>query len=402
MGQGDEGRREAVGAAALFRGRRLVAGSVLRFPTLTEPDGHPMPPFVAAHTGREPEHLRLAPALCCLCGVEDADPIAVGTDFEYRTSPDEFLAVRCRRCRLVYLNPRPADDEAERIYPDDYHAFQFRPAEFGLVYRIRRRLEARRLLRWCRGLPTDARILDVGCGDGFHLGLLKEFGKPGWELEGVDADMRAVAPARASGLTIHLGSVEEIDLPASAYHLILMVMTVEHLADPLETIRSVARLLVPGGRLVVVTDNARSPDFALFGGRHWGGFHFPRHTYLFDKGTLAELGAAAGLAVERIATAVSPVNWVYSLRNWLDDWGAPRWVVNRLSLKATLPLGFFTLLDMPLAAVGQGAILHGTFRKPATGRTSTEPMIEKSLRETPSFLYSLLHGKYPQPMTGRG
>ena len=84
---------------------------------------------------------------------------------------------------------------------------------------------------------------------------------------------------------------------------------------------------------------------------------------------------------------------MYSLQNWLDDWGAPRWLVNRFSLKATLPLGFFTALDMPLAAIGRGAILHGTFRKPLTDGTPLS---------SPSLMYSLLHGKYPPPLTGRG
>ena len=310
--------------------------------------------------------LRLVPAVCCLCRVEDAEPVAVGADFEYRTSPDEFLAVRCRRCRLVYLNPRPADGESGRTYPDDYHAFRFRRASFGLVYRVRRRLEARRLLRWCRGLPADARVLDVGCGDGFHLGLLREFGEPGWRLEGVDADARAVAPARAAGLAVHAGGVEASGLPAEAYHLILLVMVVEHLPDPAATLRHVAGLLAPGGRVVVVTDNAGSPDFAAFGGRHWGGYHFPRHTYLFDRATLARLGTAAGLTAERVGTAVSPVNWVYSLRNWLDDWGGPRWLVDRLSLRSAAALAAFTLFDAPLAALGRGAVLHGLFRKPPT------------------------------------
>jgi SAM-dependent methyltransferase len=325
-----------------------------------------MSPPSHATTPGGPPPLRLVPAVCCLCGVEDADPVAVGADFEYRTCPDEFLAVRCRRCRVVYLNPRVSGDEASRIYPDTYHSFQFRPAEFGLVYRVRRRLEARRLLAWCRGLPADARILDVGCGDGFHLGLLREYGKPGWRLEGVDVDERAVAPARAAGLTVHHGGVEAADLPVGAYHLILMVMTVEHLPDPLSTMRRVASLLAPGGRVVVVTDNAGSPDFALFGGRHWGGYHFPRHTYLFDRRTLARLGTAAGLTVERVKTAMSPVNWVYSIRNWADDWGWPRWVVNRFSLKSVVALATFTLFDLPLAVLGWGAILHGRFRKPTT------------------------------------
>lgn len=318
------------------------------------------PPEAAA----PPEGLRLIPAVCCLCGVEDADPVGVGEDFEYRTSPDTFLAVRCRRCRLVYLNPRPADDEAGRIYPDHYHAFDFKPEEFGLVYGVRRRLEARRALGWCHSLPADARILDVGCGDGFHLRLLRDYGQPGWALEGVDTDERAVAAARRTGLTVHRGRVEELDLPAGCYHLVLMVMTVEHLADPVRVLRAVGRLLVPGGRVVIVTDNAGSPDFRLFGGRHWGGYHFPRHLVLFDKRTLAGLAEAVGLTAESVRSTFSPVNWTYSVRNWLDDWGWPRWLVNRFSLRSAPVLALFTLLDLPLAVLGRGAILRATFRKP--------------------------------------
>lgn len=309
--------------------------------------------------------LRLVPAVCCLCGVEDVDPVGVGEDFEYRTSRDTFLAVRCRRCGLIFLNPRPADGEAGRIYPDHYHAFDFKPEQFGFVYRVRRRLEARRVLAWCRRLPTDARILDVGCGDGFHLRLLRDYGRPGWVLEGVDSDERAVTAARKAGLTVHHGQVEGLDLPPASYHLVPMIMTVEHLADPVGVLRAVRRLLVPGGRVVIVTDNSATPDFRLFGGRHWGGYHFPRHLHLFNRRTLAMLAGAAGLTVDRIVTPFSPVNWVYSVRNWLDDWGAPCWLVNRFSLKSAPALAAFSLLDLPLAMIGRGAILRATFRRPA-------------------------------------
>lgn len=310
--------------------------------------------------------LALEPALCALCGVEDVDPVGVGADFEYRTSPDEFLAVRCRRCGLVYLNPRPAADALAQIYPDDYHAFDFRPAAFGGVYRVRRRLEARRLLRWCRGLPADARILDVGCGDGFHLALLRDFGRPGWHLTGVDADARAVAAAARAGFDVTLGRAETLpDRPE--YDLALMIMTVEHLADPAGVVRAVGRRLVPGGRLVIVTDNVGSPDYALFGGRHWGGYHFPRHFHLFNKATLRRLAEVAGLEVERVTTAVSPVNWTYSVRNLLVDWGGPGWLARRFTLASAPALAAFTLLDMPLAAFGRGAILQAVFRRPKAG-----------------------------------
>lgn len=308
--------------------------------------------------------LKLVASRCAICQIDDCVPIAVGADFEYATVPDEFLMVQCSHCKLVYLNPRPDDSELKRVYPDNYHAFQFEPEQFGLVYRVRRRLEARRLLRWCRELPKDARILDVGCGDGFHLSLLRDYGQPTWQIDGIDLDARAVAAAQKRGLNVQQGRVEEVDAASKSYHLILMIMTVEHLNDPRQTLEAVTKLLVPGGRLVIVTDNARSWDTKIFGGRHWGGYHFPRHTYLFSKQTLSTLAQSVGLQTERVSTAVSPVNWVYSIRNLLVDWGCSGWLVRWFSLKSPLSLGLFTLIDMPLSWLGCGAILHGQFLKP--------------------------------------
>ena len=315
--------------------------------------------------------LDLEPALCCLCGVEDVDPVAVGEDFEYRTSPDSFLAVRCRRCQMVYLNPRPALSAMGQIYPDRYHAFQFDAAEFGLVYRIRRRLEARRLLRWCRGLPANARILDVGCGDGFHLSLLRDYGSKYWTLDGIDADERAILAGHARGLDVRQGTIETLDIPRESYDLVLLIMTVEHVPDPKALLVAIRNCLKPGGRVVVVTDNTASPDAWLFRGRHWGGYHFPRHLYLFDSHNLTGLARVAGLAPVRVRSAMSPVNWVYSIRNLLDDWGFPKWCVNRFSLKGIVALSAFTVWDGFLNLFGCGGILQAVFERPA--ETQVQP-----------------------------
>lgn len=308
--------------------------------------------------------LQLENVGCCICGTEDATPLATGEDFEYRSSLDTFVAMRCRRCEVVYLNPRPALAEFTRIYPAHYHAFAFTAEDFGFIYRVRRRLEARRLLNWCQGLPADARIIDIGCGDGFHLAALRDFGQPGWRLEGVDGDARAVARATAQGLNVQLGFVESLALPAASFDLALLIQTVEHVADPVQLLRVVRSLLRPGGKVVIVTDNTDALDFALFKGRYWGGYHFPRHWYLFNQNSMRRLAQQAGLEVAGLATAVSPVNWTYSLHNALVDFAAPQWLRKFFSLQGTAALGAFTLFDICLQKLGRGALLNAILRRP--------------------------------------
>jgi SAM-dependent methyltransferase len=309
-------------------------------------------------------YLELMPTVCCLCGNNEADEIGKGEDFEYRTSADEFTVKLCRACSLVYLDPRPQFSEFEKIYPSNYHAFEFSETDFGFVFNVRRKLEARRLLSWCKNLPEAARIIDIGCGDGFHLELLRDFGHKSWSLEGVDADQRAALIAAKKGLTIHCGLIENLNLPQKTYDLAILIMTVEHVADPGQLLRDVCSILRPGGRLVIVTDNAASLDFKLFRKRYWGGYHFPRHWYLFDPKTMRLLAEKTGLEVESLSTQVSPVNWVYSIRNFLTDRKAPDWLINRFSLKSTVSLGIFTIFDMLNNLARRGAVLNAVLKRP--------------------------------------
>jgi len=317
------------------------------------------------------QFLDLTSVQCCVCEADNAEPVGLGNDFEYRTSSDTFVAMRCRSCGLIYLNPRPSVSEFPRIYPPNYHAFGFSEREFGLAYRVRSRLEAKRLSGWCRGLPDDARILDVGCGDGFHLRLLRGFGNSRWTLVGVDIDKRAVEMARRTGLHVRLGSVDDIDLPRDHYDLALMIQTIEHVENPVEALRSVRRLLRPGSRLIIVTDNTDSLDFKLFKDSYWGGYHFPRHWNLFNRDSLARLAEKAGFEVDDISTQVSPVNWVYSIHNALVDRETPQWLIDRFTLRSIVSLSAFTALDIVLQRLGKGGLLRAILRRPEEDQTQT-------------------------------
>jgi SAM-dependent methyltransferase len=308
--------------------------------------------------------LQIVHVSCCICEDDDSEPCGIGEDFEYGTSPDSFVAMRCRSCGLIYLSPRPDVCELSRIYPPSYHAFNFSPARFGFVYKVRRWLEARRLVSWCRELPNDARILDVGCGDGFHLELLKEHGRSTWHLEGVDMSLAAVSRARAKGLNVQQGEVETLAGSSGKYDLVLLIQTIEHVEEPVETLAAIRSVLRPGGKVVIVTDNTESLDSKLFLGRHWGGYHFPRHWNLFNRHAMRQLAGKLAFDVDSIVTQVSPVNWVYSIRNFFMDMGAPRWLYSRFSLQSPIALGVFTALDSCLCFFGRGALLRASLRRP--------------------------------------
>ncbi len=62
---------------------------------------------------------------------------------------------------------------------------------------------------------------------------------------------------------------------------------------------------------------------------------------------------------------VSPVNWVYSIRNALDDWGAPRPIVDWLSLESPIPLAVFTVFDWVHQRAGRAALLRAVLRRSA-------------------------------------
>lgn len=316
-------------------------------------------------SGRATEPLRLVRTACCVCDRSKTKEIGRGYDYEYETSPDQFHAHRCVSCGTVFINPRPEVSEFDRIYPDNYHTLEFSEDNYSIVHRIRSRLEARRLLRYCDDIPPDARILDVGCGDGFHLGLLERYGRPGWSLEGVDLDSRAVEMALDSGLNVHLGPVSDVGLDDDTFDLVYTIQTLEHVARPDEFLTDIHRVLKPGGRLVIVTDNTDSIDFGLFKSGFWGGYHFPRHWYLFNKRSLRRLAAKTGYDVARIPTIVSPVNWVYSIHNFLVGKNAPDWLVNRFTLKSPVSLAFFTVVDTVLQKLGRGALLNAYLTKRA-------------------------------------
>jgi 2-polyprenyl-3-methyl-5-hydroxy-6-metoxy-1,4-benzoquinol methylase len=102
-------------------------------------------------------------------------------------------------------------------------------------------------------LGPARRALDVGCGAGINLDVLA--GR-GWQVEGIDPSPAQIAAVRERGLE---GTVADLDQaavdPARAgrYHLVTLFHVVEHLSEPLRSLRRLGAVVAPGGALVLET-----------------------------------------------------------------------------------------------------------------------------------------------------
>jgi ubiquinone/menaquinone biosynthesis C-methylase UbiE len=105
--------------------------------------------------------------------------------------------------------------------------------------------------------PEPARILDVGCGTGYLLRLLAERCPGAVELRGIDPApaMIGAATTAADGesrLTFQLGSAERLPLLNASVDLVVSTTSFDHWADQRVGLGECARVLVPGGHLVLV------------------------------------------------------------------------------------------------------------------------------------------------------
>ena len=254
----------------------------------------------------------LTGAVCDLCRSDrHAVPVLEAGDYEYGVS-GRFTLSRCTACDLYYQTPRPARDVIPSYYPPTYAVYGDDPV-VGWLFRITYWLDARRVARL---IGPRGRVLDVGLRRGRRperprrggrVGRLRARARRGGRPPGGPARVQR-APGRSG----------RHRLPPESFDLIRMGHVIEHVRDPIATLRRARELLRPGGILFGETPNIDCWDFRLFG-RYWGALHFPRHIALFSPETIRAACEQTGFVDTRIVPRLRTVGWSAGIQNWLAD-----------------------------------------------------------------------------------
>jgi SAM-dependent methyltransferase len=115
-------------------------------------------------------------------------------------------------------------------------------------YRARRQIIADLIAREAH-LPSDARILEIGCGTGHNLSMLSGFG----HVEGLELDdeARAISERRLGRKVMSSPLPELAGVPERHYDLIGAFDVIEHIDDDEAALASIATKLKPGGRFIM-------------------------------------------------------------------------------------------------------------------------------------------------------
>jgi len=156
-------------------------------------------------------------------------------------------------------------------------------------YRGRRRIICSELDRL--ELPSDAQILDAGCGSGRTMQELARYG----QVQGIELSPDAVEVAQARGVgEVQVGRLEELPWGEGTFDLVTCLDVIEHTPDDRAPLRELRRVTKTGGWLVVTV-----PAYQAL----WSGHDIANHHYRrYSRATLRAAAHEAGWRVERMTS----------------------------------------------------------------------------------------------------
>lgn len=191
-----------------------------------------------------------------------------------------YSVVKCVSCNFIYRNPTYQEKTLQEAY--NKHNY----SKFLLGKYSARRIDLYEYILEQSGFGSRTanldkkKILDLGCGFGLFLNLMKS---KGWVPYGFDFAEDAIEYGKKElGLdNIEVGNLEEDSFAANTFEAISLISVAAHLDEPLKMFSNIYNILTPGGILLIWTVNAGSINHKYFL-ENWGGFSL-NHLIFFDS-----------------------------------------------------------------------------------------------------------------------
>jgi len=191
--------------------------------------------------------------------------------------------VRCRNCHLIYVNPI---EKASKIN----EAYSQRKSFDAAIIKESRLRATESQVELVKKYKDGARLLDVGCGEGFFL---FNASKAGYTTKGIEISQDAAEYAiREFGLDVEAKPFEELRFAENYFDVVTLWQVLEHVSYPLMVLKEVHRILKPGGLLATSTPDIEGMLAKIFQRKWWNLRRL--HINQFTAKTLTDMLNRAG------------------------------------------------------------------------------------------------------------
>lgn len=229
-----------------------------------------------------------------------------------------FPLYKCSNCKMISLYKIPENSSV--VYDAEY--FSGGGGGFGYVNYDEDKEPMRESFKKYLDLIKKmsggtGKLFDVGSATGFFLILAKA---AGFAVSGVEMSDFAAAKAREKGLDVKTGTLDKVNFKDSQYDVLTLLDVLEHMPDPENDIKVVAKMLRSSGLLVVNTPDSGSL-YAKVLGMKWHLIVPPEHIHYFNEKGMRALLQRNGfeiLVVTRIGKKFT-LEYVFNmLFKWLE------------------------------------------------------------------------------------
>jgi SAM-dependent methyltransferase len=243
---------------------------------------------------------------CLLCN--ETDPA------RFRIWFDSYLKLfRCRSCGFVFQVDAVGSDTTVQDY-SEYYDLAFAEKGQKFMYPARATVLQDICRRADNHTTTGRELLDIGCGDGQFLYWAAQ---QGFAAHGIEPSKSLSAyAASVSGADIATAPYTDDAFPAERFDAITMIQVLEHMASPVDVLKTAYRHLKPGGVILVEVPSIAAPHFLAYRGTGIEWFVaraegvIPSHISYFSPQSMERMTAKAGFCMDKIITG----RWRYKYR----------------------------------------------------------------------------------------